>query len=324
MKSLMSAIAALSVIASGLSARAQSVEKYPERPITFVVGFAAGGAVDIVARSLGGQLQSQTGQSVIIENRPGANSNVAAIAVAHAKPDGYTILVGANGMTANMALYPNPGFDVERDFAPVASLGEAPPVIASGKGFSGVNLHDLVEQAKAAPDTMAYGSPGAGSSAHLTMELFQRVAGIQLRHVPYRGGAPAIADALGGHIPLLSVNFPEVLGQVAAGELRVLGVPSPQRHPLMPQAPTVAEQGFPGFEASTWWALFAPAGTPRGIVEKLNAEVRKALATPDFRAKLLQSGGVVTGSTPDEMAAFIHAERAKWTKIIVEAGIKAE
>lgn len=307
-----------------LAAASTVAQEFPSRPVTLVVGFAPGGAVDIVARSLGGQLQAQTGQPFIIENRPGANSNVAAVSVARARPDGYTLLVGANGMTANMALYENPGFDVERDFSPIVSLGEAPPVIAAGPGFKGATLKDLIERAKAEPEGLAYGSPGSGSSAHLTMELFQRVAGIKLRHVPYRGGQPAITDALGGHIPLLSVNLPEVIGQVKAGELRVLGVPSLKRNPLMPDAPTVAEQGFPGFEASTWWALFAPAGTPRPVIDRINAETRKALASTAFRERLLQAGGVATGSSPDEMVAFIAAERAKWTKIIVDAKITAE
>ncbi len=319
-----SMIALAMALAFAAPARAQDAAKYPDHPVTFVVGFAAGGAVDIVARSIGAKLQMLIGEPVVIENRPGANSNVAAIYVAHAKADGYTLLVGANGMTANMALYPNPGFDVEKDFTPVASLGEAPPVLASGKGFSGADLRDLVAQAKAHPGEMAYGSPGAGSSAHLTMELFQRVAGIKLVHVPYRGGAPAISDAVGGHIPLLAVNLPEVLGQVASGDLKILGVPSLRRHPLLPNAPTVAEQGFPGFEASTWWGLFAPAGTPKAIVDKLNAAVNQALGDDEFRARLLQAGGVAKTSTPEEMAKFIVAERAKWTKIILEAGIKAE
>ena len=299
-------------------------QEFPTRPITLLVGFAAGGAVDIVARTLAAQLQQQLGQSVVVENRPGANSNVAAIAASHARPDGYTLLVGANGMTANMALYANLGFDVQKDFAPVASLGETPPVLAAGPGFKGSTLKDLVEQAKANPGGLAYGSPGAGSSAHLTMELFQRVAGITLQHVAYRGGQPAITDALGGHIPLLAVNLPEVIGQAKAGTLKILGVPSLKRSPLLPDAPTVAEQGYPGFAASTWWALFAPAGTPRPIIDKLNAEVRKALATPEFRDHLLQAGGVATGSSPDELAAFIADERTKWTKIIKDAKITAE
>ena len=194
-------------------------QEFPNRPITIFVGFAPGGAVDIVARALGAHLQEQLGQPVVIENRPGANSNVAAIAVARSKPDGYTLLVGANGMTTNMALYPNPGFDVQKDFTPVSSIGEAPPVIAAGPSFTGRSLKDLVDQAKAKPGDMIYGSPGAGSSAHLMMELFQRVAGIKLQHVAYRGGQPAITDALGGHIPLLAVNLPEVIGQAQAGTL---------------------------------------------------------------------------------------------------------
>ena len=313
--------AILALALAGWTGAGAGAQEFPSRPITMLVGFAAGGAVDIVARSLGAQLQEQTGQPFVVENRPGANSNVAAVAAARAKPDGYTLLVGANGMTNNMALYPNPGFDVQKDFVAVASIGEAPPVIAAGKGFSGASLKDLVDAARAKPGQLSYGSPGAGSSAHLTMELFQRIAGIILLHVPYRGGQPAISDALGGHVPLLAVNLPEVIGLARAGNLKILGVPSLQRNPLLPDAPTVAEQGFPGFESTTWWALFAPAGTPRAVVDRLNSEVRKALSTPGFKEKLAQAGGTAVISTPGEMTSFVAREREIWTKIIVDAKI---
>ena len=317
------------VLAMGLAGAAFPVglaraETWPDHPVTLLVGFAAGGGVDIVARAIGAELQARLGQPVVIENRPGANSNVAAIAAARARPDGYTLLVGANGMTTNGALYPGTAFDVEKDFEMVSSIGASPPVIAAGKGFAGNSLADLVRLAKADPDGLVFGSPGAGSSAHLAMVLFERVAGIKLRHVAYRGGQPAITDALGGHIPLLAVNLPEVLGQVAAGDLKILGVPSLKRQALVPDAPTVAEQGYPGFEAATWWAIFAPAGTPRAIVERVSTETRAACATPAFQERMRAVGAVATGSTPEEMASFIHAERERWTKIIVEAKITAE
>ncbi len=317
-KSLITAIA----IAAGIGG--MQAQDFPSKPITLLVGFAPGGAVDIVARALGAQLQEQIGQTVVIENRPGAGSNIAAVAAARAPADGYTLLVGANGMTTNMKLYANAGFDVQKEFAGVSLIGETPPVIAAGKGFSGDSLKDLVAQAKAKPGALSYGSPGGGTSAHLMMELFQRAAGIQLQHVPYRGGAPAINDAVGGHVPLLAVNFPEVIGQTNAGTLKVLGVPSLQRSPLLPNAPTVAEQGFAGFEASTWWALFAPINTPRAVVDRLSAEVRKAAATQAFKDRMAQIGAVATGSTPQQMDAFIARERELWEKIIVESKITAE
>jgi tripartite-type tricarboxylate transporter receptor subunit TctC len=299
-------------------------QEFPNRPIALLVGFAAGGGVDIVARAVGARLQAQLGQPIVIENRPGANSSLAAVTTARAKPDGYTLLVGANGMTTNAALYPSAGFDVERDFTPVSTLGEAPPVLAAGPGFSGASLKDLIAQAKAKPGDLAYGSPGAGSSAHLAMELFQRSAGIQLRHVAYRSGTLAITDAMGGNIPLLAVNLPEVVGQAKAGTLKMLGVTSRARNPLLPDIATVAEQGFAGFEASTWWALFAPAGTPPDVVAKLSAETRKALASPELRQNFLNLGGVATGSTPEEMKTFIAGEHSRWSKIIAEAKITAE
>ena len=299
-------------------------QDFPARPITIYVGFAPGGAVDIVARSLGAQLQTQLGQPVVIENRPGANSNLAAVAVVRSKPDGYALMLGANGVTTNMSLYPNPGYDVEKDLAPVSSLGQIPNVIAAGKGFAGATLQDLVRLAKASPGTIGYGTPGAGSSPHLTIELFERIAGVKLQHVPYRGGQPAIMDALGGHLPLVVVNALEALPQVQAGAIKALAVTSPARHALLPDVPTVAELGYPGFESLTWWALFAPAGTPRAVIDRLSGETRKALATREFQERLRSVGGVVTGSTPDELGAFVAAERAKWTKIIVESKISAE
>ena len=322
MKAILSAVLGVSLVAS--LATVTFAEDYPSRPVTFVVGFAAGGAVDIVARTVGAQLQEQLKQTIVIENRPGANSNVAAVMVARAKPDGYTLLVGANGMTTNGALYPNAGFDVQKDFVPVAMFGEAPPVIAAGPGFSGKTLPELVTQAKAKPDDMAYGSPGAGSSAHLMMELFQREAGIKLRHVAYRGGQPAITDALGGHIPALAVNLPEVIGLATGSDLKILAVSGAKRSPLLPNVPTVAEQGFPGFEAATWWGLFAPAGTPADIVEKINAEVKRALNNADVIEKLARVGGTTRIATAAEMASFIASDRAKWTKIIQDAKIVAE
>ena len=315
---------AVSILACSLSMFSAAAQEFPSRPITFMVGFAPGGAVDIVARTLGAQLQEQVRQPVVIENRAGAHSNVAAVAAARSKPDGYTLLVGANGMTTNMALYANPGFDVQKDFTPVSLIGDAPPVIAAGPAFSGTSLRDLVEQAKSKPGALNYGSPGAGSSAHLMMELFQRVAGVKLQHVAYRGGQPAITDALGGHIPLLAVNLPEVIGQVQGGAIRILGVPGAMRNTLLPAVLTIAEQGYPGFDASTWWALFAPAGTPAAIVDRLNAEVRIALASPGLRDKFTLLGGVPKSSSPMELGNFIAAEREKWTRIILDAKIVAE
>ncbi len=314
---LMAALAAL----VGPAAVAQ---EFPSRQITILVGFPPGGAVDIVARALGEQLSAQMGKPVIIENRPGANSNIAAAATAHGRADGYTLLVGANGLTTNMSLYAQPGYDVEQDLAPISSLGQIPNVIAAGPGFDGRTLADLIAAAKAKPGTIAYGSPGNGSSPHLTGELFERVAGIKLQHVPYRGGQPAITDALGGHIPLVMVNALEAMPHVKSGALTALAVTGLKRHPALPDVPTVAEAGFPGFDAYTWWALVAPAKTPPDIVARLNQETRKAIANPKFQERLEQVGGQVTGSTPAELAAFIKDDRAKWGRIIQEAGIKAE
>lgn len=299
-------------------------QDYPTHPITVLVGFPPGGAVDIVARALGEQLQAQLGQPIVIENRPGANSNIATAAVARSQPDGYTLLVGASGLTINMSLYPQPGYDVERDLAPISSLGQIPNVIAAGPAFAGTTLADLVAAAKAKPDSIAFGTPGNGSSPHLTGELLQRVAGIKLQHVPYRGGQPAITDTLGSHIPIVMVNALEAMPHVQSGAFKALAVTGRERHAALPNVPTVAESGYPGFEAYTWWAFFAPAKVPPDLLARLNAETRKAINSAKFRERLQAVGGQVTGSTSAELADFIHKDRAKWAQIIQEAGIKAE
>ena len=313
------------LVGSIQTALAQADRDFPSRPVTILVGFPPGGAVDVVARALGEQLQAQLGKPVVIENRPGANSNIAAAAVAHAKPDGYTLLVGANGLTANMSLYATPGLRRrERISRRSPRSGQISNVIAAGKGFAGATLADLIAAAKAKPGTIGYGTPGNGSSPHLTGELFERVAGIKLQHVPYRGGQPAITDVLGGHLPLVMVNALEALPHAQSGALKVLAVTGPQRHPGLPNVPTIAKSGYPGFEASTWWALVAPAGTPREVVERLSVETRKALASAKFQERLLQVGGQVTGSSPSELAAFLKADRAKWGQIIRDAQIKPD
>jgi tripartite-type tricarboxylate transporter receptor subunit TctC len=298
-------------------------DAYPTRPVRVLVGFSPGGAVDVIARALGEQLSEQLGQPFVIESKPGAGSNLAAVETARSTPDGYTLILGTTGLAVNMTLFPKPGFDVD-DLSPISKIGEIAAVIAANPSFPANTIPDLVAAARAKPGALSYGSPGNGSSPHLAMELFQRVANIQLTHVAYKGGTPAITDALGGHIPLVAVNVLEALRHIQAGSLKALGVTSAQRLAMLPNAMTIAESGYPGYSSATWYALFGPGKMPPDIVTKLNDAVRKALADPRFRAKVEQVGGEVTGSSPNDLRAFVRAERAKWGQVVRDAQIKVD
>jgi tripartite-type tricarboxylate transporter receptor subunit TctC len=319
-RSLLGLTAVLGLAASGDAVRA---DNYPTRPVKILVGFAAGGAVDVIARALGEQLSQQLGQPFIVESRPGAGSNLAAAETARAEPDGYTLILGTTGFAVNMTLFAKPGFDVD-NLTPVSKVGEIAAVLAANPNFPSNTVPELVQAAKAKPGHLIYGSPGNGSSPHLAAELFQRMAEIKLTHVAYKGGTPAITDVLGGHVPLIAVNILEALPHLQAGSLKALAVTSSHRLSMLPNVPTVAESGYPGYSSATWYALFGPGKLPPEIVAKLNTAVQKALAEPRFRAKMEQVGGEVTASSPDELRAFVKAERAKWGQVVREAQIKAD
>jgi tripartite-type tricarboxylate transporter receptor subunit TctC len=316
---------ALAVLAStavvSLSALAQ---QYPAKPIKIVVGYSAGGAVDIVARTLGQALSASMGQPVVIENKPGAGTNIAVKAVIDAPPDGYTLLMAANALAANMALYQPAPFDAERDLAPVALIGRVPVVIAANPNVPFNSIAQLIAAAKAKPGTLAFATPGNGSTPHLAAELFARSAGMSLMHVPYRGGAQAITDVIGGQVPLLAMNALEVKPHVQSGKLKVLAVLSPQRSVIFPDVPTIAESGFPGFEASVWYALMAPAATPKAVIAKLHDEVEKALKTSDVAGRMTAVGGEVTPGSIEAAATLIHSERQRYDKLVREANIKPD
>jgi tripartite-type tricarboxylate transporter receptor subunit TctC len=297
---------------------------YPERPVTLVVGYSAGGAVDAVARTLGQAMSSAMGQPFVIDNKPGAGTNIAVKYVIDAKPDGYTLLMAANALAANMALYKPQPFDAEKDLVAVSLVGRVPVVIAANAKAPYDTIQQLITAAKAKPNSVAFATPGNGSTPHMAAELFARAAGIDLMHVPYRGGAQAITDVIGGQVPLLAMNALEVKPHVASGKLKVLAVLSPQRSSIFPDVPTIAESGFKGFEASVWYALMAPAKTPMPIVEKLHAEVQKALATPQVRERMTAVGGEVIPGSRDMMVALLHAERLRYEKLVREANIKPD
>lgn len=313
----------LVALAAALPLQAMA-QAYPSKPIKIVVGYAAGGAVDAVARAVGQAMSVSLGQPVLIENKPGAGTNIAVKSVIAAEPDGYTLMLAANALAANMALYKPAPFDAERDLVPVALVGRVPVVIATNAQSGPSSLAKLIEAAKAKPGSLAYATPGNGSTPHMAVELFDRAAGISLMHVPYKGGAPAITDVIGGQVPLVAVNALEVLPHVKSGRLRVLAVLTPNRTPILPDVPTIAESGFPGFEASVWYGFVAPAATPKAVVARLHAEVQKALQTREVRERMTSVGGEVILGSAEQFGALIRSERQRYEKLVREADIKTD
>ena len=313
-----------SILLTCLIAGQAMAQAYPNKPIKMVVGYAAGGAVDIVARSIGQSISISMGQPVIVDNKPGAGTNIAVKSVVTADPDGYTLMMAANALAANMSLYQPAPFDAERDLVAVSLIGRVPVVIAANPNAPYANVKQLIEAAKGKPNAIAFGTPGNGSTPHMAVELFARAAGIDLQHIPYRGGTPAITDVIGGQLPLVAVNALEVLPHVKSGKLKVLAVLSPKRSAIFPDVPTIAESGFPGFEASVWYGLVAPAATPKPIVNKLHAEVQKALQTKDVRERMNAVGGEVVPGSAEMFTNLIRSERQRYAKLVREANIQPD
>lgn len=307
-----------------LFAATVTAQTYPAKPIKVVVGYSPGGAVDTIARTVGQSLASSLGQSVIVENKPGAGTNIAVKAVIDAPPDGYTLMLAANALAANMALYQPAPFDVERDLVPIALVGRVPVVIAANPNVHYTSVAKLIEAAKAKPGSLAFASPGNGSTPHMALELFAKAAGISLQHVPYKGGAQALTDVIGGQLPLIGMNALEALPQVRSGKLRVLAVLSPNRSSNFPDVPTIAESGFPGFEASVWYGFVAPIATPAVIVTRLHGEVQKALQTKEVKDRMSAVGGEVIPGSAEMFAALIRSERVRYEKLVREANIKPD
>ncbi|EHP39935.1 ABC transporter substrate-binding protein [Cupriavidus basilensis OR16] len=317
-------LAGLLAAALSLGAAAASAETYPAKPIRLVVPYAAGGAVDIVARSVGQKMSVLLKQPIIVDNRPGASTNIGMDAVSKAAPDGYTIMMASNSLATNAALFAKLPFDPTRDFTPVARIGQAPLVLVVPAKSSVTSLKDLVSQAQAQPGKLSYASAGNGSSGHLAGELFKEAAHIDVLHVPYKGGAPAITDLLGERIAFMPINPLEVITHIRAGTLRAVAVASDQRTPLLPGVPTSREQGLPGFSASVWWGLVAPAKTPPAVVRELNTAANTALADPDVRKQLMQLGVTILPGTPEAFGLFVRSETSTWNGVIRKAGITAD
>jgi tripartite-type tricarboxylate transporter receptor subunit TctC len=295
---------------------------YPERPVRLIVPFAAGGAVDSVARVLGMALSANLGGSIVIDNRGGAGGVIGMEAVAHAAADGYTLLLSHSGFAAMPGLYRDLPFDPVRDFAGVVTAASGAYVLAVNSAEPFTSVADLIAYAKANPGRLTYGSAGAGSIIHLAGEFFKRTAAVELVHVPYKGAAPAITDLVGGQIRMMFAPAVNALPLAASGKLRALAVTSAKRSRLAPDLPTIAESGLPGFEVTGWYGLAAPAATAAPAVARLNAETNRALASADTVEQLRQQGLEPVGDTPEQASAWIRSEVAQWTKVIRDAGIK--
>ena len=316
---------AVAGVALACALPAHADQAYPARPIRIVVPYPPGGFNDTLGRTLAAKLQEAWGQPALVENKPGGNTLIGTDAVAKAAPDGYTLLVVAFPFAVTPSLIRNMPYDTVRDFAPIALCAQSPNILVVNPQVLPVkSVGELIAAAKSKPGGLSYASTGNGSSNHISMELFESLAGVRLLHVPYKGSAPAVVDMLGGQVQVMFDNAPNVMPQVRAGKLRALAQSGARRSPVAPDLPTVAEAGVPGYEVTVWFGLVAPAGTPRDVVARLNAEVLKILAMPDVRERFLAQGVEPLGSTPDEFAAHIRAQMDKWAKVVKDAGIKAE
>ncbi len=302
-----------------------SGDNYPNKPIRMVVTFPPGGSSDAVVRLLLPRLADKLGQPIVVDNRPGAGGNIGLSLVAKAAPDGYTLGVGAaGGLAANVSLYPQMPFDPVKDFKPVTLLASSPFVLVANPGISAKTLPELIAHAKAAPGKFSIGHGGNGTAMHLSSQLLAQLAGVQFVEVPYRGSGPATLDALAGQVPLAMVDLVAALPHIKAGKLLALAVTGTQRQPTVPDVPTMAEAGVPGYESTGWFGLVAPAGTPASIVARLNAEVVAALADPEI-ARAMRAQGVEPAPTrPEEFERFIKSETQKWAKVIKASGTKLE
>ena len=315
MKALLSVLLACTTV----HALAQS---YPAKPVRVIVGYTPAGATDIVARALGAKLQELLKQPVVVENRPGANSNIANELVAKSPADGYTLLVGTIAVAINMGAYRDLGYDTLRDFAPVTQIVSSPSVLVVHPAFPARDLKELIALAKANPGKYAFASTGNGSSPHLAGELLKHRAGIDIVHVPYKGAGPALNDLVAGHVPIGFQTALSAMPQMQAGRLRVIAVAAHKRLAQLPEAPTMAEAGLPDFEVSSWNGLFAPAKTSPEVIAILNDASVKALATPELRGKLLAQGAEPVGSTPEAFREYVRSEIDKWGAVIRTSGAR--
>jgi len=317
----------LALIAGGaaLAAAAAAAQTWPSKPIRWIVPFAPGGGVDVTARTIAQRLGPAIGQQLVIDNRGGANGNIGVELATKAPADGHTLLMATTGnIVINPHIYSRLTFDPLRELTPATPAVDVINVLVVHPALPVKSVKELIALAKARPNELNYGSSGPGGSDHIATELFAGLSGTKLTNISYKGGAPAMVDLVAGNVQLMIATMAVAVGPIKGGRLRPLGVTSRTRFELMPQLPTVAEAGLPGYEAVFWFGTFVPAGTAREIVTRVNNEIRKVLQVPDVRQRLLESGLVATGSTAEEFAAFVSAESKKWAKVVQEKGIKAE
>ena len=315
-------IAAVAAMIGGLPLPSSAA--FPERPITLVVPFPAGGSTDLIARLVASRMTATLGQQIVVDNRGGAGGNLGSAAVAKAEPDGYTLLMGTVATHAlNPALYKKMPFDPVKDFAPVSLLVLVPNVLVVNPEFPAKTVPELIELLKAKPGEFSYASSGNGTPLHLSGELFKTMAGVDMVHVPYKGAGPALIDVMGGHVPIMFDNLPSSTEHIKAGKLRGLAVTTRERAPSAPDMPTIAET-LPGYETYSWNAIFAPAGTPKEAIDKINAAGLAALADPEVKAKLQDLSATIVGSTPDELAQHVQAELTKWAPIVKASGAQID
>jgi tripartite-type tricarboxylate transporter receptor subunit TctC len=311
------------VLAALLVAAATALaQTYPSRPIRLLVGFAPGGGVDINARMLAPRLSEYLGQQVVVENVPGAGTNIANERVAKSTPDGHTLLINTAAVAINMSLYRNLPYDTLRDFAPVSVFSESPNVLVVNTKLAAQNVKDLIALARSAPGKLNYSSAGVGTTQHLAAELFKLRTGTFIVHIPYKGTAPSMTALIAGEVELSFANIPSIQGHLKSGRLRALAVTAPGRDPQLPEVPTMKEAGLDGVEV--WYGVLAPAGTPREIVQKLADGIQRAARDPDIKKRMLEQGAVTVGNTPEEFGKLLREEVARWAEVVKVSGARAD
>ena len=321
-RTVLACLAATAAATLPLGALAQ--KSYPAKPITIVVPFAPGGTTDILARVVGQALSNELGQPVLVDNRAGAGGNIGAALVAKAPADGYTLLMGTVGTHAiNQALYKKLSFDPIKDFAPLSRVANVPNLLVANPQRPYNTVKELIAYAKEHPGQVDFGSSGSGSSIHLSGELFKTMAGVDMVHVPYKGSAPAVTDLLGNQIGIMFDNMPSAIQHVRSGKLRPIAVTTAKRSPELPDVPTIAEAGVPGYEATSWFGLFTVAGTPQPVVDRLSSALQKVLGEDAVKAKIEEQGGEPVSETPAHFTEFIRTENIKWSKVVKESGATA-
>ena len=318
-------LASLAVAAAGALPLGALAQNFPTKPITIIVPFSAGGTTDILARIVGQGLTTELGQSDVVDNKPGAGGNIGGSLAAKAAADGYTLFMGTVGTHAiNQSLYKKMPFDPVKDFAPLSRVATVPNLLVAHPSQPFKTVKEMIAYAKANPGKITFGSPGSGASPHVSGELFKSMTGTDLLHIPYKGSAPAMTDLLGGQTSVMFDNMPSAIQHVRSGKLRPIAVTTAKRSPELPDVPTIAEAGVPGYEATSWFGMFAPAGTPKPVLDKLHAALIKVLNQADVKKKIAEQGGDVVAETPAQFAAFIKAESVKWGKVVKESGATAD